>query len=261
MKADYHLHSRYSPDSKCSIKEQVERAIELGLDELVFTDHVDYGLSNNQICDYEEYFKELDKIEKVYGDKIRIKRGIEFGMQVETMNEFQRDFNKYDFDFVILSNHEIGNKELWNQEYQEGKSQDEYQRGYYQAILDMVKEYKDYSVLGHLDAIKRYDLIGKYPDEKVMDIIEEIFKIIIADKRGIEVNTSSYRYGLGGIMPSENILRKYLAMGGRILTIGSDAHKSEDLYDKVDFVKDELKRIGFEEFCTFEKMKPEFHKL
>lgn len=52
---------------------------------------------------------------------------------------------------------------------------------------------------------------------------------VICDGKGIEVNTSSYRYGLSDLMPSRDILKLYKALGSTILTISSDAHKLEHL--------------------------------
>ena len=53
----------------------------------------------------------------------------------------------------------------------------------------------------------------------------KILKTVIADGKGIEVNTSSYRYGLSDLTPSRDILKLYWELGGQILTIGSDSHK------------------------------------
>ena len=56
-------------------------------------------------------------------------------------------------------------------------------------MLSVVREYKDYSVLGHMDLIARYDEKGVYPFEKIKPIVEEILQVVIADGKGLEVNT------------------------------------------------------------------------
>ncbi|MNI86640.1 Histidinol-phosphatase [compost metagenome] len=124
-----------------------------------------------------------------------------------------------------------------------------------------MKNYDDYSVLGHLDMIKRYDNEGEYPFEKVKHIIKEILSLAIKNGKGIEVNTSSFRYALNDLTPSRDILRLYKELGGTIITIGSDAHKEEHLGAKISYVKEELKKLGFNSFCTFDKMKPIFHEI
>ncbi|MGB7366155.1 PHP domain-containing protein, partial [Carnobacterium jeotgali] len=42
--ADYHVHSDYSDDSWYLMEDVVKDAIQLGLKEICFTDHVDYGV-------------------------------------------------------------------------------------------------------------------------------------------------------------------------------------------------------------------------
>lgn len=187
--------------------------------------------------------------------------GMEFGIQTHTIPQFETLFCRYPFDFILLSIHQVEDKEFWTQDFQQGRTQQEYNEGYYEEMLHVVREYKNYSVLGHMDLIKRYDKAGLYPFEKVKPIIAEILKIVIADGKGIEVNTSSHRYGLKDSMPSGELLGLYRDLGGRILTIGSDSHAPAHLGTYIQEAKEQLKGLGFEYFCTYEKMQPVFHRL
>ena len=63
------------------------------------------------------------------------------------------------------------------------------------------------------------------------------------------------------LTPEWNVLKLYHELGGKIITIGSDAHKAEDVGTYIPYIQEELKKIGFNHICTFEKMKPIFHKL
>ncbi len=259
--ADYHMHSNYSEDSETPVEDMIKRAIEIGLDEIALTDHVDHGVKTIENCNYEKYFKELKELHHKYKEQIKIKIGIEFGAQPHTISIFEEDFKNHTFDFVLLSNHQVDNKEFWNYEFQEGKTQKEFHEAYYKAIYEVVKNYKNYSVLGHLDVIRRYDKCGTFPDELVLEYAEPILKQIISDGKGIELNTSSFKYGLTELMPSRNLLKRYYELGGTILTLGSDAHEPTHIADHFDEVRAELKKIGFTKFCTFDKMKPIFHDL
>ncbi len=261
MLSDYHVHSNYSEDSECPMEEIIQRAIQLGFDEIAFTEHVDHGVRTDLNCDYKKYFKEIKEMQEKYKGILSIKAGIEFGIQTHTIPLFQKDFKDNAFDFVILSNHQINDKEFWNYQFQEGKSQEEFHTAYYEAIYEVVKAYKDYSVLGHLDMIKRYDNCGEYPDSKIMDLTEKILRQVIADKKGIEVNTSCFRYGLKDLTPSRAILEQYLDLGGTILTIGSDTHETGHLGNYIEEVKGILKNMGFKQFCTYEKMQPTYWDL
>ncbi len=72
----------------------------------------------------------------------------------------------------------------------------------------------------------------------------------------MELNTSSHRYGLKDLQPSRSILKLYRDLGKRIITIGSDSHKPEHLGADLDSDMEELKALGYREFCTIYHMKP-----
>ena len=290
MFADYHIHTYYSDDSTYPMEQVVKDAISKGITDLCFTDHVDYGIKEDADkltpeqrqelklkiqhpnvpqynVDYPAYVAEYQDLKEKYADKINLKLGMEFGLQIHTIPQYQKLFNSYPFDFIIMSCHQVENKEFWTQEFQQGRSQDEYNQRYYDEILAQVKNYHDYSVLGHLDLIARYDKAGVYPFANIRDKIAEILKIVIADDKGIELNTSSVRYkihnaqGEHELTPSKEILALYKELGGRIITVGSDSHKPEHLGAYIAEQSQELKKLGFKEICTFEKMQPIFHKL
>lgn len=285
MYADYHIHTEFSDDSREPMENQVRRAIELGLDEICFTDHVDYGIKKDwdegeiewrggdgvnydesqmdplANVDYPAYFDKIRLMRSKYGDRIRIKQGLEFGIQTITIPQYERLWERYreELDFVLLSIHQVDNKEFWNQAFQSGKSQKEYNEAYYKEILDVMRQFKNYSVLAHLDLIVRYDKNGVYPFSEVRDLVTEILKTAIADGKGIELNTSSWHYGLADTQPSRDILRLYKDLGGRIITIGSDGHTTRWLGDHIREAQEILKEIGFTEICTFDRMRPVFH--
>lgn len=268
MLADYHLHTHHSDDSEAPMEAMVDRALALGLDEIAFTEHVDHGVKPDVMmgtprdnCDYATYAAEMAELQRRYAGRITIRKGIEFGVQSHTIDRFRRDFAENDFDFVILSNHQVGDKEFWNGFYQEGRTQAEIHADYYQALYVVVCCFADYSVLGHLDMIKRYDPHGEYPDEKVLPIVEKILRRVIADGKGIEINTSCRRYGLKDWTPSRPILKLYRDLGGEIVTIGSDAHKPADLGEAVGEAQQLLRELGFTHIYTFEKMRPIAHPL
>ena len=125
----------------------------------------------------------------------------------------------------------------------------------------MIRQYKEYSVLGHLDMIQRYDRFGDYPDDRIMGMVDRILSQVIADGKGIEVNTSSFKYGVKDLMPSRAILRLYRELGGTILTIGSDTHETVHLGDHIAEVKQVLKEMGYQTFNTFSNMEPVYHSL
>lgn len=283
MRADYHVHTEFSDDSIYRMEDVISDAIQMGINEICFTDHVDYGIKRDcddprgieyrsggpgepeqmemANVDYYMYEATIRELRYCYEDQISIKMGLEFGMQTHTIPKYEALFSKYPFDFIILSVHQVEDKEFWTQEFQRGRTQQEYNERYYEEILALVKQYHNYSILGHLDLISRYDKAGYYPFEKIRPLVTEILKIVIADGKGIEVNTSSYRYGMPDLTPSRNILKLFRELGGTIITIGSDSHKKEHLGFHIQETKQELIKLGFSHFCTFDKMKPIYHEL
>lgn len=262
MLFDYHIHTHHSNDSEYPMEDMVKRAISLGIQEICTTEHVDYFTAHKKyLVDYKAYLEEFYRLKDRYQNQITMKLGVEFGVQTHTIEAFEKDFSAYDFDFILLSIHQVEEQEFWNGDYLAGKSQEQVNRDYYKAMLDVIKEYKNYSVLAHLDMIKRYDTYGILEDEKNEELIKEILKTAIKDGKGIEVNTSSFRYQLPDLTPSRTILNWYRELGGRVLTIGSDCHEEIHLGYQIDYVQGELRKLGFQEICTFNKMRPTFHRL
>lgn len=273
LKADYHIHSNFSDDSSEDLDKIALSAINQNIDEICITEHVDYGVkldkedwekSDKKLAmnaDYDRFFPSMEALTKKYKNQLTIKTGLEFGMQTITIEPFKKLFDKYPLDFVILSCHQVGNKEFWTGEFQKGKTQDEYQRLYYEEIYKVIQQYKDYSVLGHLDLIQRYSDTIEPPLEKHFDIIEAILKQVIQDGKGIEINTSNERYKLEELTPAYDILKLYHQLGGEVITVGSDAHVAEDVGDRLELSYDILREIGFRHITTFDKMVPKYHPL
>lgn len=265
LRTDYHLHTNFSDDSKSVMEDVVLKALELGLNEICITDHVEYKtfskVSVSQVIDYPTYFTEIQRLNEKYGDKVVIKAGAEFGAQMHTLDDYKHDFEKHTFDFILLSSHQINNVPISYQEFQDEKTQEQVNWTYYENFLDLVKKYDNFSVVGHLDIIKRYDKRGVFNNLKTESLIQEILEILIRKGKGIEVNSSNFRYGFIDPSPSWDIIEQYYRLGGRIITIGSDAHWVKDVGLYHDEVISKLKIIGFDAICTYDKMVPIFHKI
>ena len=261
---DYHMHSNFSLDSDSPMEEMIKKSIDLGIKEICFTDHVDYDLYTDDDLgiNYDDYFNTLNLLSNKYKDSINIKKGIEMGLQRQVFDKCSSDVNTYPFDFVICSQHSINKVELYFDDFFKDKTQIEAYEQYYKELYHIVKNYKDYSVLGHLDLVKRYGNYKSTLDDKYfLDIIEEILKQAIYDGKGIELNTSSFRYNLPDLTPSRTILSLYKDLGGEILTTGSDSHIPSQIGYNFDMIYSYLKNSGFKYICSFENMKPNFIKL
>ena len=74
---------------------------------------------------------------------------------------------------------------------------------------------------------------------------------VSADWR-IVLNTAGYKYGFLQPHPALAILRRYYALGGRLLTIGADAHRPEHIAFAFDRTEAALRSVGFTGYCIFE---------
>lgn len=261
MYYDYHMHSNFSGDSQTPMEDMVKKSIDLGLKEICFTDHVDYDIISDVPfeTDYISYLKSIDNLKDKFKNQISIKKGIEMGVQPHIIEKCSNDIKSYPFDFVICSMHAIDKIDLYNGTFFNDKSQHEAYEKYYELLYYIVKNYKDYSVLGHLDLIKRYGDYNEELDDKLFsDILESILKEVIHSGKGIEINTSCFRYGLKDLTPSNYILKMYKELGGEIITTGSDSHIPSQVAYKFDYIYNRLDEFGFKYVTTFDKMKPQF---
>lgn len=264
--SDYHIHSKFSGDSSEKLENILSKAISLGLKEIAITDHFEYDMMDmgeEWNIDLNKYSEEILKLKEKYKNEINIKLGLEVGIQPHTVEYFENELKKYPLDFVIASSHGIDRYDLSFGILQKGRTRDEMQDLYFKTVYENVKKFDKFNVYGHLDFITRYGGM-KYRGMNIknhIEIIEEILKKIISKGKGIEINTSGYRYGEDRVYPDFEILKKYFELGGEIITIGSDSHKASDITKDFSVAYELLGRLGIKYISSFEKMEPSFIKI
>ena len=255
---DYHMHTHFSGDSEANPREHVLKAIEMNLDEICFTDHrdFDYPIDSFEL-DVENYYQEIQSLKEEFKDQIKIKWGIEMGLDLDHQEEIENLNQQYPLDFVIGSIHVIHHTEFYYGEFFKGKTKEQAHREFFEETLKCVKAFDCFNVLGHLDYIVRY---GPYEDktvdhQKYQDIIDEIFKTLIQKGKGIEVNTSGYRDLKTCGFPNFEQVQRYYDLGGRIITIGTDSHTSDRVGENCLNVAKKYQEIGFDDVSTFTQRK------
>ncbi|MDE6292746.1 MAG: histidinol-phosphatase HisJ family protein [Bacilli bacterium] len=223
--ADTHMHSIYSYDGQMCIPDMVEKGIELGLKYMAFTEHLEFGqISLKQFLNrYQIYSREVDKLQEEYPE-ITLIKGVEFSNPEKYPHELE-EVNKLDLDYIIGSNHE----------YPKDNNELEILK-YYKSILDMVK-LGGIDSLGHLDYLRRkYDdsLSHNEPLRKIRDdLLREIYSYLIVKNIALEINSSAVRRCGLDSFPSDEKLKLYESCGGKKVTIGSDAHRLNEIYDAI----------------------------
>ena len=197
-----------------------------------------------------------------FAGRIIIKKGVEIGIQHgSTLEKCVKHAREYPYDFIIGSFHCAEGYELYGSSYFNGRTAKDSYLVFYTYMLENLKQYKDYDVIGHFNIIDRYTNEMANPSV-YMDLVEEILKVIIADGKGLEINTSSFRYGMGErTTPAGEILKLFKDLGGEIVTFGSDAHRAEDIGYKLDYAEHMARSAGFRYVATYDQRKPVFIKL
>ncbi|NBJ70017.1 MULTISPECIES: histidinol-phosphatase HisJ family protein [Clostridia] len=260
---DFHIHSDFSADCETPMEETIEVAIQKGLTEICFTEHIDEDYPDPTIdfsLDLPNYDAKINEMQCLYQDQIVIRKGLEIGVQPHLLTSCQQIVKAAYFDFVICSMHTTNKQSLHTSDFFQQQTVEDAYRKYYEELLYCVTHFKDFQVLGHIDLVKRYTK-NKQAKYDFHDLLTKIFQEIIPAGKGIEINTSGLRYGLPNAMPSNDILTLYKACGGEIITIGSDSHVATTVGYGVTGAIERLRQIGFNYVTTFTDKRAIFHRI
>lgn len=260
------MHSEFSEDGTYAINELCDMAVKRGVTEIAITDHMDMDWPipkyTFKIKDIDAYVKAVLDAKTKYKHSLKVLLGLELGLEPHTLDESNELLNKYPFDFIIGSFHIAKRKDPYYIEFWDDGKKNGLEM-YYSEIHDLVKDYTNFDVLGHMDYPRRYCPEPISSDDAYigMDINEETFKYLIQNGCGIEINTSNFSRPLSSTMPSIPLLKRYHELDGEILTIGTDSHSPYTIgcdFHKTLYI---LKEIGFKYITTFEKRVPKMRKI
>ncbi len=230
---DAHLHTDLSPDSNVPIDGYARQAIERGIAEIAITDHVDFDPTAPAFS-----FTTFDQRERVVRDAAArwAERGlaIRFGVEITWDRRWDADIRehlaRHRYDFAIGSVHVYrdspfapGRVAGWVT----GRSLPEIVEPYFAEVAAAARSGL-FDALGHLDMFKRYlvphvtaaDLAG------APELYEPILRALVESGTALEINTSGLRQAANETYPSPSMVRRYRELGGRAITIGSDAHRA-----------------------------------
>ncbi len=259
---DCHMHSRVSFDGHDTGLALAQAAVQAGLKEICFTDHLDYDPLEKMgvlAFDTEEYNREYDGL-AVPG--LIIGRGMEFGMTPDNRAQFQKDLQRRPFDFVLGSVHFVDDLDVYYLDYWQGKTVFQAERRFLEGTLDCVRVHDDFDVLAHLTFISKTTanpVRRPVPYGEHREIIDEILLTLVRKGKGLEVNTSGVDR-CGSFLPTLDMARRFRELGGEIVTVGSDAHRCNRVGQYTAAACRELGSI-FGYVCTFRERKPVFHRV
>ena len=257
---DYHTHTRFSFDGRPTATHDAlcRRALEVGLSDIAFTDHCDVNGEVERLYDFPfdpaASFAAMMEVKEKYKGRLNVVCGIELGNAAQYPEAARAVLEAHPYEFVIGSLHNLkGVPDFYHMNF--GSMSDGLIRQLFDRSLDETLEmvcFEGITTLGHLTYMHRYvTQAGKRLDFKpYYDKITAIYKELIRRDIALEINVSSLWKGLGLPMPCMELLKLYKEQGGKLITIGSDAHDVENLGKAIRKGYAILETVGFHEVLT-----------
>ena len=232
---DAHVHTDLSPDSDVPIDDYARQAVERSIAEIAITDHVDFDPSAPAYA-----FSTFAQRERTVRDAAERwgPRGvaIRFGVEVTWDRRWEADIRdhlaRHAYDFVIGSVH-VYRDSVFSADRVGAWVAAQH------SLADVVAPYFDevtagartglFDAMGHIDFVKRYLVPHVTPDQlaAVPELYEPILTALVESGTALEVNTSGLRQDPAEPYPSAAIVGRFHELGGERITVGSDAHRSE----------------------------------
>ena len=260
--SDCHTHSTCSPDGESTPREQLARAVELNLYAWTLTDHCEaQAWEEDYRARSENARAAMAELAALAPAGLHFYRGIELGQATQNPEAARLVWEHPDYDFVIGSIHNLRKKEdFYYMKYEPEKMADVHEllTKYWAEELEMIA-LGYFDSLGHLTYPLRYmeTALGHPVDlTPHREAIDAIFKALIRTDKALEVNTSGLRQGLGKTFPDLPLVKRYRELGGRLVTLGSDAHRTADLASGIPEGMAMLREAGFTEYHVYQKHTP-----
>jgi histidinol-phosphatase (PHP family) len=243
---DYHIHTAVTIDGNMHEFEVCERAVALGIQEIAFTNHVMLSQPNYRIAPQalKRHWENIQSARQRFPE-LTIRLGIEMDYYPGKEDEIDTTIRVYErligqrFDFILGSVHDIyggffSNKAEAVQFFKARDMLDTY-REFFELETRAAKSHL-FEVMAHPDLIKKYShqMYPPVPFEAYREYAGLFVSELVRSNVGIEVNTKGTKLPVHETYPSPEFIALYLSgcevCGAEpVITIGSDAHKIDDL--------------------------------
>ena len=253
---DYHIHTTFSCDGKSSMWDMCQAAIARSIPEIGFTDHFD--LSPRESCrDWfkpEPWWSEIQSCRSRLDGQLSLRAGIEAGEPHLYPEELRQTLATGEFDYVLGSLHFIGLQTIFDDTYFQDHPADEVFPLYFEE-LELMTRTGEFDILAHLDILARVakPIYGDYVPRRYEACIRPVLHNCIERGIAIEVNAGALRKDAHILLPDLDILRWYAEMGGERVTLGSDAHRSEQVGMDLEMALDAVCQAGFKSLTFFKQ--------
>jgi len=227
---DLHVHTQFSKDSKEEPERYITLAIERGIKYLGFSDHIDLDPTDKDYgyYRYEDALSSYNMLKKKYENNLNLFFATEVTYQQDLEKSIEKNISGRPYDYIIGSVHRLEGitfSGAHGMPFFKDKDENYSYNMYFDELYRMVNT-DFFQIVGHFDIIKRHgvSLYGSFKVEKYREKIKKILATIIEKNMVIEINSSGFRFGLGEQYPTNDIIKMFRDLGGREVTIGSDAH-------------------------------------
>ena len=236
------------------MRQYAARARELGIGELGFSEHiyrltlapgaVPWHAGRTGQGDIGGYVSAAEQVTTEYaragGPAVRL--SMEVDIVPSTVSILQAALPLYPFDYLLGSVHEIP-------DISAGVGAEDSYRAYYRAIRWACESGLFHSI-AHPDRIHRK--LDPIPSERLTPLMEEAAAAMSVKGVCVELSANGVRRGIVGIDPNRDFVRICFEKGVGI-TLGSDAHKLDDLGVGIAALRDLAWEVGYREVATFER--------
>ena len=252
---DYHMHTRFSEDGDDTPETMCRRAIELGIPEIGFSEHWDVGPyeTNPRFFKPEPWYAELERLRGLFAGQLLIRAGVEIAEPHLYPPETAEVLGLASFDYVLGSVHFVGKNSMFNGEYFQTHTADQVYSGYFDEMDRMVRT-AEIDIVAHFDIPARAGKsIFGYEPARYEETIRSALKTCIERGLALDVNVSGLRKPSQIIMPDPLILKWYAEMGGRRLSLGSDAHRLREVSLHLEKAIETIQAVGINHVTRFER--------
>lgn len=262
---DTHNHCEFSFDGKrTTAHRSAQSAFEKGLDGIVFTDHYDIYIPDvpgekmprPQDFDITAQQAEIERVDDLFPDSFKVLKGIEIGLNPNSIEQTRSIIGSHSFDQVIASVHYLEDSDPYYGAFFEGRNFKQAYGLYLEALYEGIRSLEDFDIAGHFDYVARY---APYPQDSVRyddfsDIFDALLKYLIENGKALEINTKSCGGSKGrATVLDMNLLKRYREMGGEAISLGSDSHIPEAVSDRFYIYAEMLRNAGFRWTSHYEK--------
>ncbi len=252
---DYHVHTNLCNHASGTMPEYVQQAIAAGLTEICFLDHLTLNEKGRDLSmkpgDVPLYFYAAKRLAHQYRDRIAVKVGLEIDFSPAYIQPAEDIINRFAFDVIGGSVHFVEDYNIVSSRAAD-LSAGPPEEILYERYLDCLQQMVDsriFDVVCHIDVVKKF---GRLPPVWFYENLDEILTKIGYNGLTVEINTSGLTHPAGSIYPDGRTVEKCREKG-IFVTLGSDAHRPDQVGQHFDRAYDLLKSAGIEHVSGFDR--------